>query len=73
MYRLVSWQNGHKEYLKEFTDDGEEIFTTSWVNAWIVNKRTADLWDDLEREELSEAERMERAGVGMLPGLEARE
>lgn len=75
MYRLISWEFGYKMY---FTADAniEDVvipqYSASRAQAAIFDN---DEWEKrpyLWREDLSEAERMERAGVARLPGLEAQ-
>lgn len=66
MYRLISWQKGYKEYLTGNLQD----FTTNRAQAAIFTGNEQADYPHLWREDLSEAERMERQGVAMLPGLE---
>lgn len=66
-YRLFTFQRGYKEYL---SSKGRERFTPFRAEAWIVSEKTADLWPEMKREEVSEDEAMRLAGAPTLPGLE---
>lgn len=68
MYRLISWQKGYKEYLTANLQD----FTTCRAQAAVFTGNEYDDYPHLWREDLSEAERMERAGAAMLPGMESQ-